>query len=200
MDDYAEDRFRERMMLIENELLSVKDGRAAGDPESLRALSDATRRCFDDEKVRISFIATQVINIDMKVEKAILDALQIYKRIVTRATLSNHGADFIPVLSPTKGTLAAEVCTAVVASFGLPTINASTVEHIISFKLWKAPVSSTLAVADAVSKAFLTTLSIFDPCSAPAIVIDTVQANTKLFLALVCDVILILVKAFKGQR
>lgn len=50
------------------------------DKEPIKTLSEETARCFDYEKVRMMYVAAQVVRIDLKVDLAVLKTMLIYKK------------------------------------------------------------------------------------------------------------------------
>jgi hypothetical protein len=174
------------------------------DKDSISDLTETTARCFDHEKVRLLYISAQVTRIDLKVDLAIAETMRIYKHTVRSALASG----FIPGgPSATRLTVATVVCKTIVACFGVPTVSSKTVMEIVRSIIWE-DIGHNMSVffAEGVSTAglFLTVGSggILAPLLAASGVINApivVPAITRMFLMLACDVILILVRAFKDS-
>ena len=170
--------------------------------ESIKLLTDTTARCFDHEKVRLLYIAAQVARIDLKVDLAIAECMRIYRHTVRSAAASG----FIPAgPSTTRVTVAAVVCKTIAACFGLPTVSPKTIHEIVNIVIWEDMGHDvSILVAEVISGVGITgTLALGGmPVFLAAGVINApivVPATTRLFLMLACDVILILVKAFKDS-
>ena len=171
------------------------------DKDSIKMLVEETARCFDHEKVRWLYIAAQVRCIDLKVDLAVSKTMQIYKR-----TLKSAAAVAAIPLGNTANqvTVAVVICNAVVNAFGVPSVTAATVQHIVKNIVWDGIGRNfNLLMADVIATAgafgtlcfggviplFLVSAAVNMPLVIPA----TAQS----LLMLSCDIILILVRAFK---
>ena len=158
-----------------------------------------TASCFDDEKLRLVYIAAQVTRIDLKIDLAIIETMRIYKRVVGSAV----GAAFVPGGSSTnRVTVAIVVCKAIVASFGTPTVSAATIQEIVKSIIWDDVEHNFAAFLAELSVTggflgFLVTGIPFFLVSGAVNVPLVVPATARLFLMLACDVILILTKAYR---
>lgn len=157
--------------------------------------------CFDHDKVRLVYIASQVTRIDLKVDLAIAETMQIYKHTVRSALL----AGYVPGgASTTRITTATVLCKAIISCFGLPRLSHETILEIVKSVIWDDMghnVSVLFAEGMAITGLVLTLVSggVFAPAIALAGAINTpivVPATTRLFLMLACDVILILTQAW----
>lgn len=207
MEAYADEELRKRMILIEQELSDIRDGRCDSfvavskeDKDSIKLLTEETARCFDHEKVRMLYIAAQIARIDLKVDLAVTKTMQIYKRTLKSAS----GMSVIPLGSSTNQvTVAVVVCKAVVHAFGVPTVTAAAVQQIVKNVVWDGMgrnlsvfVADVIAAAGVFGTLAFGGIPVFlaaGPVNIPLII----PATAQLLLMLSCDVILILVRAFK---
>ena len=170
------------------------------DKDSIKLLTEETARCFDHEKVRMMYIAAQIARIDLKVDLAVTKTMQIYKRTLKSAS----SMSVVPLGNSTNQvTVAVVVCKAVVNAFGVPSVTAAAVQQIVKNIVWDG-MSRNLSVflADVIAAAgifgTLVTGGIPVFLAAGAINIPLIiPATAQLLLMLSCDVILILVRAFK---
>ena len=163
-------------------------------------LAEETARCFDHEKVRMLYIAAQVARIDLKVDLAVTKTMQVYKRILKSAS----SVSAVPLGNTThRVTVAVVVCKAVVNAFGVPSVTAATVQQIVKNVIWDDMGSNlSIFVADCIATVgVFGTLTLFGmPVFLAAGVVNIpiiIPATAELLLMLSCDVILILVRAFK---
>lgn len=163
-------------------------------------LTDETAKCFDHEKVRASYVAAQVSNVDLKVDLAANDAMRIYKQTIK----SLSATSFIPLASTTtRVTVAAVVCKAVVHSFGVPSVTSTTVQQIVKNVIWDDMghnlsffIAESITVCGVIGSLAMGGMPVFLATSlvaAPLIV----PATARLILMLACDVTLILTRAFQ---
>lgn len=189
---------------VRKALASAKSGKAKNDwiedNTSIQMLAEETARCCDDEKVRMLYIAAQVARIDLKVDLAVTKTMQIYSRILKSAS----SLSAVPLANITnRVTVAVVVCKAVVNAFGVPSVTAATVQQIVKNVIWDDMGSNiSVFVADCIATVGLFgTLILFGMpvfLAAGAVNIPIiVPATAELLLMLSCDVILILVRAFK---
>ena len=170
------------------------------DKASIQMLTEKTACCFDHEKVRMLYIAAQVARIDLKVILAVTKTMQIYKR-----TLKVAGSvSAIPLGNTTyRVTVAALVCQAVVNVFGVPSVTVATVQQIIRNVIWDDIGSNfSVLMAEGIATAGVLGTLIFwgMPVFLAAGAVNTgimIPATAQLMLMLSCDVILILVRAFR---
>ena len=226
IEAYADEELRKRMILIEEELSDIKNGRCDAvvavskgpcnalaytksseakldwieDKSSIRMLAEETARCFDHDKVRMLYIAAQVARIDLKVDLAVTKTMQIYKQ----TNYSAASVSMIPVGNTTNQvTVAVVICTAVVNSFGVPSVSAATVQQIVknivwdgmgqSFSAWLADGIATVGILGTIIFGGMPIFLATGAVNAPLII----PATAQLLLMLSCDVILILIRAFK---
>ncbi|KAL9079902.1 MAG: hypothetical protein Q9157_001241 [Trypethelium eluteriae] len=207
LQSFPEEQLQERMKLIENELLEVDTGRfdailgvSKDDEASLRFLTTETLRCFDHEKVRLSYIAAQVNTIDLKVELAIAESMRVYKHTMRTSVASG----IIPGgATTTRLTVAAVVCQKVVNCFGVPGVSVQTIQQIVKTVVWD-DVKNNLAVFGAELVAFGGMAAGTTVILLPLVLVTGAinafvvpPATGRLLLMLACDLILILVQAFK---
>lgn len=164
-------------------------------------LAEETARCFDHEKVRVLFVAAQVARIDLKVDLATTETMQIYKQLLDSAVHMT----LIPMAATTTGrdTVGAVICTAVVNAFGVPSVTTATVRHIVNNIIWdkmggnfKAFLAEWIAQAGFVGTVALFGMPVYLAASALTGPVATVT-TAELLLMLSCDLILILRRAFK---
>lgn len=161
-----------------------------------------TISCFSSEKVRLLYISAQVTRIDLKIEIAVSETMRIYRYTVR----SMVAAGFVPGgATTTRVTVAAVVCKAVVACFGVPAVSAKIVQEIIHSVIWEdLDQNFSLLFAEAISclgmlaTVLLGGMTVFLASGAVNVPL-IVPATTGLFLMLACDVILILVRSFKAS-
>ena len=190
---------------VRNTVASAKSGKAKigwiEDKSSIKMLAEETARCFDHEKLRMLYVAAQVARIDFKVNLAVTKTMQIYKR-----TLKSAGTMSATPLGNTTNqvTVAVLVCKAVVNAFGVPSVTAATVQQIVKNIVWDGMGRNFgLWMADFIAAAglFGTLVSggmpIFLATGALNIPI-VIPATAQLLLMLSCDIILILIRAFKN--
>lgn len=170
------------------------------DESSINMLAEETAHCFDHEKVRTSYIAVQVRRIGLKVDLAVTKTMQIYKRTLKSAI----GVSVVPLgSSSNRVTVAVVVSKAIVSAFGVPSVTAATVLQITKNIIWDDMGSSmSIFVAEVIATvgAFGTLFLGGMPVFLAAAVVNTpivVPATAELLLMLSCDIILILVRAFK---
>ena len=146
------------------------------------------------------YIAAQVRCIDLKVDLALAKTMQIYKRTLKSAATVTA----IPLTN--QVTVAVVVCKAVVGAFGVPSVTAATVQQIAKNIVWDGTTmgrSFSLLMAECIATAgifgtlFFGGLPIFLAAGAVNLPI-VISATAQLLLMLSCDVILLLVKAFKS--
>ena len=170
------------------------------DQGSITRLAEETARCFDHENVRMMYIAAQVQSISLKVSTAVSKTMQIYKGTLKSAA----SMTVIPLGNTTNQlTVAVVVCTAIVNAFGAPTVTATTVQQIVKNIVWDGMGRSfSLLMADCIATAgvfgtiVLGGIPVFLAAGAVNIPI-VIPAVAQSLLMLSCDVILILVRAFK---
>ena len=170
------------------------------DKSSIKFLAEETARCFDHEKVRMVYIAAQVRCIDLKVDLAVSKTMQIYKR-----TLKSAATVMAIPLGNTANqvTVAVVICTAVVNAFGVPSVTAATVRHIVKNIVWDGMGRNfSLFMADVIAGAGVLGTLVFGgiPVFLAAAALNVplvIPATAQLLLMLSCDIILILVRAFK---
>ena len=189
---------------VRKALATANSGKAKNDliedHTSIQMLAEETARCFDHEKVRMLYIAAQVARIDLKVDLAVTKTMQIYNQILKSAS----SVSVIPLANTThRVTVAVVVCKAVVNAFGVPSVTAATVQQIVKNVIWDDMGSNiSVFVADCIATAgvfgtlILFGMPVFLAAGAVNIPI-IVTATAELLLMLSCDVILILVRAFK---
>ena len=157
-------------------------------------------RCFDHEKVRLSYIAAQVNTIDLKVELAIAESMRIYKHSVRTSLFSGIAPGGA---TTTRLTVAAVVCQKVVNCFGVPGVSTQTIQQIVKAVVWDdvkhgmsvfgAEVLATGGLVAGATVIFLPLILVSGTINAFIVT----PATGRLLLMLACDVILILVQAFK---
>ncbi|KAF8851319.1 hypothetical protein BDZ45DRAFT_730994 [Acephala macrosclerotiorum] len=210
-DAYAEAQFEQRMKEIETELLEIEGGRFdaavgvsidADDTESIGQLTETTLSCFNHDKVRLVYIASQVTRIDLKVDMAIAETMRIYKHTVRSALASG----FVPGgSSTTRITVATVVCKAIITCFGLPGVSPKTILEIVDSVIWEDMGHNfSVFFAEGIATTGLLMTILSGGLLAPVMVASgainapiVVPATTRLFLMLACDVILILIRAWK---
>jgi hypothetical protein len=223
LDEYATTEFHTRMELIERELLEIEDGRfdaivsvskgrpsppcsllkskrPPDDQDSIRTLTDVTARCFDHEKVRMLYIASQITRIDLKIDLAVAETMHIYRHALRHTA----AAGALPGgASAHRIAVAALVCRAVVGCFGVPTVSARTVQQIVKAVVWDDVGSSlplifveAVATVGFLGTVVLAGMPVFLASGAVNAPI-AIPATTRLVLMLAADVILILTEAFK---
>lgn len=180
--------------------ISDKANDRTEDVTSIQTLADETARCFDHEKVRMLYIAAQVARIDLKVDLAVTKTMQIYKRILKSAS----SMAVVPLGNTAhRVTVAVLVCKAVVNAFGVPSVTAATVQQIVKNVVWDDMGRNfSVVVADCIATvgAFGTFVTFGMPVFLAAAAVNIpiiIPATAELLLMLSCDVILILIKAFK---
>jgi len=170
------------------------------DKDSIRMFAEGTARCFDHEKVRMLYVAAQVARTDLKVDLAVMKTMQIYKRILKSAT----SVSVLPLGSTTNRVIVAVVvCKAIVNAFGVPSVTAGTVQQIVKNIIWDDMGSSLsvffaecIATVGLFGTLLLWGMPVFLAAGAVNIPL-IVPATAELLLMLSCDVILILIRAFK---
>ena len=170
------------------------------DKTSIKMLAEETARCFDHEKVRMLYIAAQVRCIDLKVDLAVSKTMQIYKQTLKSAVTVTA----IPLgNTANQVTVAVVICTAIVNAFGVPSVTAATVQHIVKDSVWDVMsrnfsvlMADIIATVGCLLTIGLGGLPVF-LAAAPLNVPLAIPATAQLLLMLACDIILILVKAFK---
>ena len=146
------------------------------------------------------YIAAQVRCIDLKVDLAVSKTMQIYKGTLKSAA----SMTVIPLGNTTNQlTVAVVICTAIVNAFGAPTVTATTVQQIVKNIVWDGMGRSfSLLMADCIAAAGVFGTIVFGGIpvflAAGAVNIPIViPAVAQSLLMLSCDVILILIRAFK---
>lgn len=189
---------------VRNALANAKSDEAKidriEDHISIQVLTKETARCIDNEKVRMLYIAAQVARIDLKVDLAVTKTMQIYKRILKSAS----GVSAVPLGNTTiRITVAVVVCKAVVNAFGVPSVTAATVQQIVKNVIWDDMGRNfSVLLADCIAFiGLLGTISLVGmPVFLAAGAVNTpiiIPATAELLLMLSCDIILILIRAFK---
>ena len=146
------------------------------------------------------YIAAQVARIDLKADLAVTKTMQIYKRILKSA----GSVSALPLgITTYRVTVAVAVCTAVVNAFGVPSVTAATVQQIVKSVIWddmgrnfSVFMAECIATAGVLGTVILWGMPVFVAAGAINIPI-IIPATAELLLMLSCDVILILVRAFK---
>lgn len=170
---------------------------AIDDKDSLKRLNDVTVENFQNEHLRLLYIATQSADIELKINSAIIETMKIYRSVLkTGSTLG---------LIPTAASFhlniyAISVCKAIVQCFGLPRFNHRTVYEIVKGTLWKdldhdfsvitPNGSSAIYLTSAETASTLLALGLLN---IPLVLVVT----TRLILILATDLILTLVRAYK---
>ena len=170
------------------------------DKSSIKMLAEETARCFDHEKVRMLYIAAQVRCIDLKVDLAVSKTMQIYKRTLKSAATVTA----IPLgNTANQVTVAVVICTAVVNAFGVPSVTAATVQHIVKNIVWDGMghnlslfMADVIATAGSLGTLLFGGMPVFLAATALNVPL-VIPATAQLLLMLSCDIILILVRAFK---
>jgi hypothetical protein len=171
------------------------------DDKTIDLLTETTSSCFNIDKVRLLYISAQVTRIDLKIELAVAETIRIYRHTVR----SMVAAGFVPGgASTTRVTVAAVVCKTIVTCFGVPTVSWKTVQQIVNSVIWEdMDQNVSLLIAELIAGAGLGTFLLTGaPVFLASGVINApliIPATTRLFLMLACDVILILVRAFKAS-
>lgn len=189
-----------RNALAENAKIGKANIDRIEDKTSIRLLAEETARCFDNEKVRMLYIAAQVARIDLKVDLAVTKTMHIYTRILKTAS----SVSMVPLGNTAhRVTVAVVVCKAVVHAFGVPSVTAATVQEIVKNVIWDDMGRNfSVFVADVIATTgVFGTIAFFGApvfLAAGAVNIPIiVPATAELLLMLACDIILILVRAFK---
>ncbi|KAL9624232.1 MAG: hypothetical protein Q9160_001479 [Pyrenula sp. 1 TL-2023] len=205
--EYAGDQIQNRLSEIESEMLKVEGGRFdgcvavnQGDKDSIQNLNQITWESFNQEKVRLMYIAAQTTNIDMKIDLAIMETMRVYRNVIGSASCLG----LVPGASSANRTAAAyKICKVIVKSFGLPTLDSKTIIEIVKANVWDdlghnvsvffAEGIATLGVLASVLFAGMPIFLGSGALNLPLVV----PATTRLMLLLAGDLILILSRAFK---
>ena len=125
--------------------------------------------------------------------------MQIYKRTLKSAATVTA----IPLGNTANQVTAVVICTAVVNAFGVPSVTAATVQHIVKNIVWDSMGRNfSLFMADVIATAGILGTLVFGgmPVFLAAAALNVplvIPATAQLLLMLSCDIILILVSAFK---
>lgn len=166
-------------------------------------VTEETARCFDHEKVRMSYIAAQRAHIDLKVDLAVTKMMQIYKHTIVSTGLVSA----IPLGgSVNRVTVAAVVCKAILNAFGVRSVTANTVQQIIKNVIWDdmgrnfsvfiADCIAAVGILGTILSGGIPVFLIANAVNAPI----NILATTSLMLMHSCDIILILGRAFKSCK
>ncbi|KAL9594238.1 MAG: hypothetical protein Q9219_007140 [cf. Caloplaca sp. 3 TL-2023] len=207
LEEHANNELQRRLNLMEEEISEIQNGRydamvavSQSDKASIQRLTEETARCFDHEKVRITYIAAQVNRVDLKVDVAIKRTMEIYRQTL----MSTSAVGMFPLGSTTnRVTVAVVVCKAVVGVFGVPAVSSATVQEIIKNLIGDdlgRGFSVFIAECVAITGVFATVALWGIPVFLAAGLINfnlLIPATAALVLMLACDIILILSRAFK---
>ncbi|KAI0862785.1 hypothetical protein F4860DRAFT_522773 [Xylaria cubensis] len=205
-EEYAQDKLQDLLQRLQEDINDVK-GRfdacvavSMYDPESITTLSETTLQTFSSETVRMLYVRAQVANIDLKIKYAVGQTMAIYKKIMASAA-TTAGIPAGPTSNRT--TAAVQVCMTVLNCFGLPTINSTTAFEICKINVWD-DMKSSLAMAIAEGANAIGLFATIATGGLPFFLIPmatnapvVLQATSRLFLKLACDLILIFTRAFK---
>ncbi|KAL8724974.1 MAG: hypothetical protein Q9166_007648 [cf. Caloplaca sp. 2 TL-2023] len=205
--DFALNQIGKRLDSIEREIGSLDKGHfdacvavARNDRDSLDRLNRVTLENVKDDKLRLLYIATQTASINLKIDAAVGEVMQVYRTVLSTAS----GSSFIPIASSAnRAASAIKICKAVVQCFGLPTINYETVLEIVKNTVWDdashnmliafSEIVATAGVVGTVGSGGMPFFLLAGPINFPLVV----PATTRLILMLATDLILILIRAFK---
>ena len=170
------------------------------DWDSIQTLNRETARCFTDDNIRMQYIAAQVASIDLKVDSAVEQVMKLYKHTVRAAPAMTT----LPGASTTNQfTLGLLIYKTMIGCFGASSVSESTVQHILKRFVWnELGHSVSVAFAEIFATAgLLGTLALGGiPILIPVAAISTtlvVPTTARLCLMFGCDVMLVLMRAFK---
>ena len=171
------------------------------DKRSIDHLNEVTIECCNNERVRMMYVACQVASIDLKIDYAIIETMQIYRQLLG----TTAGLSFVPGAATSNKTAAAvSIFQAVVRCFGLPTVGWSIVYQIVKNMVWDELgrivgiiLAESVAVVGVLGTVVTGGMPVFLGTTAVTLPL-VVPATTRLMLMVACDVILILTRAFRS--
>lgn len=154
--------------------------------------------CIDNDEIRLSCIAAQVVDIDMKVNEALKKVMSAYKRILW----TSLGTGFIPTAtSVQRSALAIDCCRKVFACFGLPSVDVSTAYNTLK-RCISDDMGANLLTSFAEGLAGFATFGAIWTFGGTMIAAGAINAtilppsNCRFYLIVACDLILILARCF----
>lgn len=169
------------------------------DDETVRDLTRQTVDCIDSDEIRLSCIAAQVVDIDIKVNEALKKVMLAYKRTLW----SSLGTGLIfTAPSVQRSALAIDCCRKVFACFGLPSVDVSTAYNTLKrciFDDMGANLLTSFAEGLAAFAALGSVASFGGTIIAAGVINATIlpPSNCRFYLIVACDLILILVRCFR---